>query len=436
MFTNRELFRYAGPIALSSIGAVVVGLTDTVIIGHFSDAALAGVALGASIYELPANALLGGLMAYRILQPRLAGQAETNRSLAGLVITLRGLLPWALLAFAVLLVCALTLVWTGRSIPDSITAQAGFYLLGRAPSVLIEVATSALAITLVSWGRVKVPLTVFLISAGVNVLLDFPLVYGFGPVPRWGAFGDGLASSVGVLLVVPWLVHRIRAMGDAAVATDSIAVGQFAGWKRLALPAVGSASLDYAGNIAFTALIALGGVAGLAGARVATSTHLLAFVLVSSLSAASLYVIGRMHDADPTFAIRERRAIRLRFVAISMGLGAVLALLAWPIALASSPDDDVRRTAAALTCVVAVMCPVIGWAYANVSVLRAVGRTGSDFASNVTAVWAAQVPVAAAGLWLCGAVGAFFGLFAYWVCRATLSQIQVSRLSSLGATRQ
>ena len=78
MYTKKELLRYAGPIVLSSMGGVVVGLTDTLIIGHFSSSALAGVALGASIYELPANALFGGLMAYRILQPRVSGNADSS----------------------------------------------------------------------------------------------------------------------------------------------------------------------------------------------------------------------------------------------------------------------------------------------------------------------------------------------------------------------
>jgi len=428
VFTSRELLRYAGPIALSSIGGVVVGLTDTLIIGHFSSSALAGVALGSSIYELPANALFGGLMAYRILQPRLAGNVDSSRTVSGLTITLRALLPLAVIAFAMLLLCGLALLWFGRSILEGSTTQAGLYLLGRSPSVLIEAATSAFTITLVSWGRLKIPLVVFVISSGMNLLLDLPFVYGFGPIPRWGAFGDGLASSIGILVVVPWLVYQVRSMSLSSESGSALARSHFAGWRKLSLPAVGSASLDYAGNIAFTALLAFGGVTGLAGARIATSTHLLAFVLVSSLSAASLYLIGHAHNVDPDFAIRERQAIRLRFVSVSIGLGLVLAGLAWPIALIATPDPDVRQIAFALMLLVAAICPVIGWTYANVSILRAAGRTGSDFVSNVTAVWAAQVPVALVGLWLFGAVGAFGGLLAYWICRGVFTQRQISKM--------
>ncbi len=191
LLTNRALLRYAGPMALSSIGAIVVGLTDTLIMGHYSTNALAGVALGASIYELPVNALLGGLMAYRILAPRIASKERSGRSFAGLRLTLKGLAPWAAGALVVLLLVASAMTTAGTKTESESLVAAGQYLLGRSPSLLAEALSTALVITLVSWGRAKVPLGVFAISSGVNLVLDFVLVYGVGPLPPMGALGDG-----------------------------------------------------------------------------------------------------------------------------------------------------------------------------------------------------------------------------------------------------
>ncbi len=410
-----------------------MGLTDTLIIGHYSTAALAGVGLGSSIYELPANALFGALMAFKILQPRFAAAEDTSRSRSGLKLILRGIAPWATMAFAGLVAASVAMMWIGGKSTESSTFQAGAYLLGRSPSVLVEAVTSAFAVTLVSWGQVRVPIIVFLVSSGANLLLDFPLVYGLGPLPAFGAFGDGLASSIGVTLLIPWLIPRIRTLSRPSKLPEGETLERFTGWRRLTLPAVGSAALDYAGNIAFTALIALGGTAGLAGARIATATHLLAFVLVASLSSAALYILGQGHDRDPAYAIRNRRAIRVRFVGLSGGLGIVIGALAWPIAFISSPDGDVRTVATALILLVAAVCPMIGWTYANVSILRAIERTKSDFLSNVIAVWAAQVPLALIGLLALGAPGAFGGLIAYWICRGAITQLQVSRAAQTAA---
>jgi Na+-driven multidrug efflux pump len=307
----------------------------------------------------------------------------------------------------------------------SITYQAGAYLLGRAPSLVLEVLVSAFSVTLVSWGRVRVPLVVFVVTSGVNLALDVPLVYGIGVLPPLGAFGDGLASTVGVALALPWLAHAVHRM-SVADETDE-AAHRFAGWRKTTMPAVGSAALDYAGNIAFTALIAIGGISGLAGARIATASHLLAFALVASLASAALYLLGASYDRDPYVALRLRNSLRVRFIWLSSALGAGVAALSWPVAVLSTADPDVRQAATALGLVVAAACPFMGWTYANVAVLRAMEKTGSDFVSNVIAVWGAQIPLAAAGLAIWGAPGGFSGLMGYWMCRGMLTHRQVRR---------
>lgn len=425
MITSRALLRYAGPVALSSLGSVAVGFTDTLIIGRYSTSALAGVGLGASIYELPVHALFGGLMAFKILQPRFASASETPRSPEGLWITLRGLAPWAGTGALGLVVAAALMMQLSSGDSRSVPFQAGAYLLGRAPSLVLEVLVSAFSVTLVSWGRVRVPLVVFVVTSSVNLLLDVPLVYGVGVLPPLGAFGDGLASTVGVGMAVPWLALAVHRMSLADETHE--AAHRFAGWRKTTLPAVGSAALDYAGNIVFTGLIAVGGISGLAGARIATASHLLAFALVASLASAALYLLGASYDTDRFVALRLRNSLRVRFVWLSSALGAGVAALSWPFAILSTADPDVRRTATVLGLVVAAACPLIGWTYSNVAVLRAIEKTGSDFVSNVIAVWGAQIPLAVAGLTVWGAPGAFAGLIGYWLCRGMLTHRQVRR---------
>lgn len=55
---------------MASLGSIIIGITDSVIVSHYATSALAGVALGATYYELPVNILLGALMGYKILAPQ------------------------------------------------------------------------------------------------------------------------------------------------------------------------------------------------------------------------------------------------------------------------------------------------------------------------------------------------------------------------------
>lgn len=422
----RSLFRYAGPAALASVGSIVVSITDTVIVGYYSTEALAGVAFGSGLYELPLNALLGGLMAYRILAPRFAGYHPGSRSTVGLVLMLRGLLPWAVLACILLFGAAALLRSSFFSEALQASQTSSQYVAGRALSILPEIVTTAIVVTLVTWGRTKAPLMVLIVTSGVNLVLDYVLVYGVWVFPELGALGAGLAGTLGMLAVVPVVLAVIRKEKAAETGhVEKQAVGaQFSGWRRLTLPAVGSAAVDYAGNLVFLAIVSLGGVSGLAATRMASNAHLLAFVLASSLSSALLYVVGG--ENIPVAQSRNARlALRQMFLRMGMLLGGAIAILAWPISFAASPDQEVRRISFVLVLVVAAVCPVITWTYVNVSFLRAMERTGSDFLSNTVGVWGAQIPVAYVGLLLFQAPGAFAGLAAYWVCRGVIASFQV-----------
>lgn len=428
MIAAKELIRFAGPMALSSLGGVVVGLTDTLIIGHYSTDALAGVALGASVYELPINTLLGSLLAYRILAPRIVGMDKAARNVGGLRRVTIGLAPWALAAFLVLATVSVVLQMYGSDTGNGSVEAAGSYILGRSPSLVAETLSTALVITLVGWGRVRTPLIVFLVTSGGNVLFDFVLVYGIPPFPRLGPLGDGIASSIGAFAVLPWLLLKVKGEVSAAERTipKQVVDQEFAGWGKLTLPAVGSAALDYGGNIVFTLVLTVGGAAGLAGARIATNVHVLVFVLVSSLSSAGLYLAGRENIAAAGLA-RGPNSLRRIFIQVGMGLGAVIAVLAWPVAIMASPDPAVQHVATVLILSVSALTPIAAWAYANVTILRASKRTSSDFISNTAAVWLSQIPLALIGCLLFGVAGAFIGLASYWLCRALITQRQVNR---------
>lgn len=423
----KEILRYAWPAALSSIGSIFVGLTDTAFMGHYSTEGLAGVSMAATIYELPINILLGGLVALRIVAPRLAGLDPSVREQASLRKALRWLAPWVFLSSAALLGLGILLgamdEWRGSN------GAAGEYLLARAFGLAPEVVAAAVTVSLVSWERTRTPLQVFAFSSGINLALDFILVFGLGPVPSLGALGDGVASTAGnvaAMLWVIWIYQRVtsKASGHLSGETLDRAVEN---WARLNIPSMVSAALDYAGNLVFILTIATAGLSGLASARAAAFVHLLAFSLISSLSGGALYVLGRW-GANNTFDESTHRLVSGRFTLIGAVLGGLLALISWPLSMLISPDPDVRSSTLSLSLIVAVVSPLIAFTYAHVTMLRATGNTGSDFVSNTVAVWLAQVPLAVVGCILYQAPGAFIGLVGYWVVRCVFSWYQVRKI--------
>lgn len=418
-----ELVGYAWPPLLASVGGIAVGLTDSLLVSYYSTSALAGVALGAAIYELPVNALLGGLMAYRILAPRLGRGDAGVRETYGLRTVLSRLLPAA--AGLAVATCIVSWFWLART-TDPAAAAALAYSGARAPSLILETLSSALVVTLVVWGRTRVPLLVFALSAPANLAFDAVLVYGIGPLPALGALGSGVGSTLSAVLPVPVLLVLLRRHRPDPRPEPRV-VDNYIGWARLAWPAVGSAVVDYGGNIVFTAVLSLSGAAALAGMRFGVQLHMLVFMVISSASSAALYILGK-DVAENRERIRDGVGqVRRTFLLVGGAVGVVVLVMGTAVSPLVSPDPAVDGAFRLSVVIVAGLCPIAGVTYADVTLLRLFGMTGREFVGNALGVWAAQVPVALVLATVSDGVLPFVGLAAYWVLRCATSRAQVSR---------
>ncbi|WP_058235244.1 MATE family efflux transporter [Devriesea agamarum] len=416
-----ELLRYTWPPLLASVGSIAVGLTDSLLVAHYSTPALAGVSLGAALYELPINALLSGLMAYRILAPRLRSNNAGYRETAGLRIMLGRLLPIAAFLAAVIAACSVIGYF---STDNAMWSDALTYSAARSPSLVFEIASSAMAVTLVVWGRTRIPLLVFAISAPANLIFDFFFVYGIALAPELGALGAGIGSTLSTVLPVPILLALI-AKYRTRQRTDHTVLSTYAGWPKLAWPAVGSAVVDYGGNIVFTLLLSSAGAATLAGMRFGVQLHLLAFIAISSASSGALYILGQTYAENPDHIRRGAPQVRQMFCVIGFIVGATILLTGLAVSPILSPDHTVGDAFRLSIVIVSVLCPIAGLTYGNVTLLRLYGLTNREFAGNAMGVWVAQIPVALILSLIVGGIFPFIGLAAYWILRCTISHVQV-----------
>ncbi|MCR2053140.1 MATE family efflux transporter [Actinomyces bowdenii] len=421
-FHATTLLRYALPSMIASLGGIVIGLTDSIIIAGYSTQALAGVALGAAIYELPINILLGGLMGYRILAPRLGIGGESSREVVGLKLVFRVLFPFSAVLTGSLWFVSLLLIERGHS---SVLADTGPYLATRAPSLIAEFICSLLTTTLVLWGRTRTPMTVMLLSGPTNLILDMLLINGIGPVPEMGALGAGAASSLSVTLPIPYLVHiihrernRLEKMGEAQE--------NYRGWFRMSLPPMGSAIVDYGGNLVFTVILTSAGTAGLAGMRIGAQLHIVIFIVISSFSSAFLYTLGKSYSTAPNTLFPLIGRMRFIFVAIGCIVGGAIAAMAITASRWTYTDPAVAESFSKAALIIAVLCPIAAAAYSEITALRIFGLTGKEFLGNAIGVWAGQIPIAfALALIAPGTHAPFAALVTYWLMRWWISRRQV-----------
>lgn len=195
------------PMVLSNITVPLLGLVDTVVIGHLAEAYyLGGVAMGATLISL-LFWLLGFLrMSTTGLTAQAFGADDGQRLLRVLARAL--LLAWGLALLVLVLHRPLT--------------ELAFYLAGGSDEVqhygreyvMVRIWSAPAALTnlvLLGWllgnQDARAPMWLLILGNGVNILLDIWFVMGLGWQVKGAAAASVLADYVATLLGA-WLVWR------------------------------------------------------------------------------------------------------------------------------------------------------------------------------------------------------------------------------------
>ncbi|GIX31050.1 MAG: hypothetical protein KatS3mg124_1522 [Porticoccaceae bacterium] len=204
------LARLAAPLFAGQLAVVGLSITDLVLAGHAGRADVAGVVLGATLFELPLMFVVGVFAAGAALAGRLHGRGDFE----GLAAHLRDCLGLALPTGAAL--CLLVLALRGLLLPalelaDPVRAVASGYLLPMAATAALLPALIALRTTLEAAGHPQVAMALNLAGFFANIPLDLAFIHGAGPLPALGGAGCGWATLIvvaGILAGLGLWAHR------------------------------------------------------------------------------------------------------------------------------------------------------------------------------------------------------------------------------------
>lgn len=374
--THRRLWAMAGPIILSNISVPVLGAVDTAVMGHLTEPYYIGaVALGTMIF----NFIYHGFNCLRMgttgptAQARGAGQHAEVRALAGraiLLATVIGgaviLLQWPIIRFA---------FWAIDSSAE-VEALGTRYFLIKIWAMPAVLGTYAIIGWLYGIGDARRPLVLLFVMNGINVLLDFLFVFGFGWDVAGVAAASLIAAYVGLLLGFYYVRGALRGLPPG---TDRARVLDPARMRRMM-----TMNLDIflrtmcvvsAGAIFMAKSAALGDVA------LAANQVLYNFVFITSfgldgIAFAAEAILGEAAGR------RDRDAFRrdVRTVLLWTGLVALLNVAIYAVAggwiidlMTSIPDV---RSESRVYLVWAVIMPLIAcWAYTYDGIFLAATRT-------------------------------------------------------------
>ncbi|HEX6465982.1 MAG TPA: MATE family efflux transporter [Terriglobales bacterium] len=427
----KPMLRLAVPIVLAEIGWMSMGIVDTIMVGHISDAlpgsgadasgsasalAIGAVSLGQGLYYTVAIFGSGLLLGLDTLVAQAFGRREHDEANLSLLHSIYLALMLSPLLMGIVWLWPPLIRQMG--VPVEVLRGMGPFLNALNWSTLPLLLYFALRRYLQAVDVLK-PVTFALVSANiVNALFNWIFIFGHWGARAYGVAGSGWSTCVAriymALVLLLALLYNNRQKHWGLLTT-----GLKLEWERirsllaLGLPAASQILFEIGGFTAATALCGKLGAVALAGHQIAINCAAFTFMVPLGIGSAAAVRVGQeIGRNDP------RSARRAGWTAMLLGSAfmscSALTFLLFPRQLARifSPDPAVVRMGASLLLIAAAFQLFDGLQTVATGALRGAGDTRSPMLANLIAYWAIGLPV---GWLLCfklgwGAPGLWIGL--------------------------
>jgi MATE family multidrug resistance protein len=393
----RATLLLAIPIAIGQVSQMLMGVTDSVMVGRVGTLPLAASAFGIGIFNVFFIIGVGLLTPVAIFASRSRGAGRHDEAgeylRHGLVIALVS----AVAEIGIILFLGAHLAWFGQP-PEVLAAMNPFFtLIGL--SLLPSLAYLALRQFAESMGRPWVPVLIILGGVVLNVALNWVFIYGHLGMPPLGLTGSGISTlisrTLGSVAIFVWL-RLDPAMRSAWPRRWLAPVSRSRFWRMLTvgLPASGCLLFEGGAFAATTVMMGWLGAIPLAAHQIAISCVAMTFMVPLGIAMA----VGMRASAAAGAGEHSRlRAIWAGGAAMGLveafAIMAVFVFLGRAIASCFITDPRVISTATTLLFVAAVFQVFDGNQVINSSALRAMTDVNVPAAITFVAYWVIALPV-------------------------------------------
>jgi MATE family multidrug resistance protein len=395
----RGVVALAIPVVAVQVGMMAMGVVDTIMVGHYSAADLAAVALG-NLYFFSAVVFpMGVLMALDPVVSQAVGAGD--HPAVGRALQRGGILALVLgVPAALALLPGEPLLRVLRQ-PVDVVPVAGGYALAALPGVFPFLAFIVFRQTLQAMGRVAPIVFTIVLANLANLLFNWVLIFGRWGFPALGAVGSGWASSLSRWLMLagllafswPLLKGYLR-----PVRREVLLLRPLARMVRLGSPIGIQFGLEYGAFGATGLLMGWLGTVAMAGHQVALNLASLTFMVPLGISQATAVLVGQGVGREDPPGARRAAGAGLLLGLVFMTVTAMIFLFS-PSLLARiyTGEAAVLALAVALIPLAGVFQVFDGLQVVASGVLRGIGDTRSPMLLNLLGFWCIGMPV---GLWL------------------------------------
>jgi multidrug resistance protein, MATE family len=424
------------PVAIGQVSQMLMGITDSAMIGRIGTVPLAASAFGTGIFNIFFIIGVGLLTPVAIFASRARGAGRHDEAGEYLRHGLLLALVSGVAEIGLILFLGLHLAWFHQ--PPEVLAGVNPFFMLIGFSLLPTLAYLALRQFAESMGRPWVPVLIILGGVALNVVLNWVFIYGHLGMPRLGLTGSGISTlisrTLGSALIFAWL--RFDPAMRSAWPRHWLAPISGDRLRRMlsvGLPASGCLLFEGGAFASATVMMGWLGAISLAAHQIALSCAALTFMLALGISMA----VGMRTSA----AVGAGEHSRLRPIwiggaamGVALGVAVTVAFLAFgrPIASCFISDPQVIATATSLLVVAAVFQIFDGNQVINSAALRGLTDVKIPAVITFVAYWLIALPLGyVLGIrWGYGPAGIWWGLAAGLAAAAVMLGLRFMRLTA------
>jgi MATE family multidrug resistance protein len=395
----RAAVRLSIPVAMVQLGTMLMGVVDTIMLGHLSAGALAAGALG---HVISFTLLILGSGTLTVLDPLISQAYGAGEHRAISAHFQRGLVLAAALGllFTALMWNASPLLRALGQTPE-VAENAGLYLRCLAWGNLALLLFTALRQTLQAMSVVRPALFAIVIGNLFNLLGNYTLIFGHFGFPAVGVVGSAYATSLarwGMFLYLLFAGRRHLAPYWQGFTREAADWGRYLRMLRLGLPLGLHMSIEL-GIFATVALI-IGhmGVAQLAGHQISLNLASVSFMIPLGIAGAAATRVGNAIGRQDMPGARLSAVVCLALGSgVMLFFAALFALAPHWLAGIYSDDPAVIAVAASLLPIAAAFQVLDGFQVVAAGVLRGAADTNIPAITALVGYWIVGLPL---GWWL------------------------------------
>ncbi len=423
----KMLLFLAVPTVIEEVLSTLLQYVDTAMVGHLGEEATAAVNVTTTVTWLIGCTYSAAGIGILSLIARAEGQndRELTQTISKQALFLSVVIGMITGGISMALSPYIP-IWMGAEAAVQKNASEYFFFISL--SMLFRAMGTILGAALRAVKDTKTPLYISVIANGLNILLNYLLIYTAG----WGVRGAAVASAVSYLVfgILMFAAYRRNVLLCWKWREFRIVPAKLKECVRVSLPVLGTGATSCLGYVVFARLVSGMGTTVFAAHSIAVTAETIFYIAGYGLRTATSTLVGNALGEGDGDKIRLVGRISTMVTVSMMCLnGVLLYLLSAPLMFLLTNSEQVAELGAAMLRLVAFSEPFFGMMIVAEGIFYGLGKTRYPFAVETFSMWGIRILFTSLVVlvWKLDLAAVWYCMIADNVCKALLLMVGVRR---------